>query len=114
MGLAPSEQFLDVHPVDSSFTFVTYYLLVGFPQFGEVGYLFHEALALKVHFHKFAFDYLHVGLHSQYPSDAVLSLCGQPCAFADVFCVLSFITSVRDKKVVQKVGNLRLFLYLCK
>ena len=23
-------------------------------------------------------------------------------------------TSVRDKKVVQKVGNLRLFLYLCK
>ncbi|MBR6867431.1 MAG: hypothetical protein IKN02_04285, partial [Prevotella sp.] len=25
-----------------------------------------------------------------------------------------FNTSVRDKKVVQKVGNLRLFLYLCK
>ena len=24
------------------------------------------------------------------------------------------LTSVRDKKVVQKVGNLRLFLYLCK
>lgn len=91
MGLAPRKQFLDLYPINSAFSFVTHHLIIGGAQVGQVDYLFHEVIHPKVRFHKFAFDYLHVGLHSPYPSDAVLSLCGQPCALDDVFCILSCI-----------------------
>lgn len=96
IGQEPWEQLLARHLVDTTTAFVSHNSLVGSVEICRTKDLL-EKVFLVDGTSTMLSSHIHMKVCTPtYPSDSVLSFCGQPLTSANVFCILSFIRYVSN------------------